>query len=468
MERHPLLTELEALSSGTRSWPDSEKTKRHHYIPAFVLRNFESKQVGGLVRLDLKTGRTTRLGARDAAVEKSLYRVRGGNSASHNRVEAFLSVVENHAAPAVQRLVSDPSAMKSEDRLTIAIFVALQEQRSPGGLARIEEISRYAADKFSTEVLFDERAYRAAYRAGRVDGDQVLSDSEIEARRQSTLASYGNRPPDYHLSESHSLHVIAEIWEQLASMLLKLRWTALTTDSVPFVIGDRGLSMVDTTRPRGARAGAAWRSSAQAQTFVPLSPSLCLMFSDGSPDGLTHRQLSDRETNRLNLAAYGWANASVFGSSYQVLQLLRRTAKERPRDVPKLGPIGAVPPGWTPPPPSVHRALERLAGLNLGTDGPRFRPADWTDVAGTLVCRWTACTGSASSRRPLFTPHFFGTRSEPGSHSLVWRRWLAAVPRMQRPPTGGRGASEYGGACGPARKNGPRWPPKPGSGPCAY
>jgi hypothetical protein len=67
--------------------------------------------------------------------------VKGPDDKFTNAVEAWLGIVEHHAAPALERVLAAMSKPSYPDRITIAFYLALQEGRTPRGLQIVQNAS---------------------------------------------------------------------------------------------------------------------------------------------------------------------------------------------------------------------------------------------------------------------------------------------------------------------------------------
>jgi hypothetical protein len=127
-------------------------------LPTRALRRASRRQERQASQLDTQTAITQRVSIKVAATRHRFYAVESTESPQDNRIESLLSLVEHHAAESIARLLEAPETMDEFDQIDIAIFVALQVQRTPTSLKRTEELilqtrERCSENTFTTPPL---------------------------------------------------------------------------------------------------------------------------------------------------------------------------------------------------------------------------------------------------------------------------------------------------------------------------
>jgi Protein of unknown function (DUF4238) len=176
----PLFQELESIIE-CDDWGrfDRSKAKRQHFIPLFLLSRFTSLGRNGnerLCQLDVRTGRPRWVGPQTAASRRHFYAI-DNERGDKNRLEAFLALVEGHAAPALARLLEAPGEFSDADRATLCFFLALMNARTPGAIHRTQSMSKVLMKAMLGTQLSDSEVFARDYRK-HVDGDE--SDEELE------------------------------------------------------------------------------------------------------------------------------------------------------------------------------------------------------------------------------------------------------------------------------------------------
>lgn len=116
---------------------------RHHYVPQFYLRRF-ANQKNQLRAFRRSTREMSRIGVRQAASEIGFYDVKESEDYSKEFVEELLGQkVENFAALAFQRL-DETWPPSEEDRVWLALFMAVQIVRTPEQRFMMNEIADLA------------------------------------------------------------------------------------------------------------------------------------------------------------------------------------------------------------------------------------------------------------------------------------------------------------------------------------
>jgi hypothetical protein len=120
--------------------------------------------------------------------------------------------------------------------------------------------------------------------------------------------------------------------EITTDVIRELPWTLFHTESRAFVCSDRPITMHDPTPP-DPWSGAAWLSSPNVITTVPLSSTCCLRICHGDRSHWTTRRVQ-LQVEAINLRTYGWASRFVYGSSADLLQRLHVYASAHPELIP--------------------------------------------------------------------------------------------------------------------------------------
>jgi len=178
----PLFQHLKAISAGARPFPET-RARRHHYNPRLIIRGFVGRDEGGaqsLFRLDAQTGAPKRTSVDNAGSELRYYQFRDEDGREHNRVETFFSIVETHAAEALNRLLAQPRELSEPDRATLSFFFALLDGRTPAGVDRSAAFNDTTMRLLLATECADPTAFAARYRSAIGEA----SDEEIEATRR--------------------------------------------------------------------------------------------------------------------------------------------------------------------------------------------------------------------------------------------------------------------------------------------
>jgi Protein of unknown function (DUF4238) len=317
-----LAAHLRDVGMGKKTLPLFDRSRRHHFIPQFILRRFADPGTGLLHQLDIETGKITQPGPRGAGWEPKLYRVTDDMGRENDYLEGFFALVEMHAADSIRRLHDDAVGLSEGDRANISLFLALQEGRTPGGHDRmLEQVTTMG--RLQLEVLLENPD---AFRKKRWRGH---SASELDRLRRDSLASLRAGRLKLRATKELTLRLILDTWLERAAPIHAMSWVALRADGDEFVIGDRVVTMVDPT-PRFPWSGNGWLSSPNAYATVPLSPNLCLRLNQPGRWAPIAERKTSRQIQRTNLRSYGWADRYVYGHSRKVLEDLHELARAEP------------------------------------------------------------------------------------------------------------------------------------------
>jgi hypothetical protein len=333
----PLIAQLRQIGSGEQSLPPSF-ARRHHFVPAFALAQFAQPpgtRDGWLHQLDVRSGRPQRTRPDDAAFVRDLYTYEDRNGELSKSVEAFFSIVESHAAVALDRLRVDPDALSPQDRETIAFFLALQESRTPEGLIRAQQMRQVAFEIKASMDLSNAESFRRAFASEHVNALSLAEAEELRLRLQQQLL---DGRVSYEAPRTGAMKQIVSASADLAASIYSLDWTVLVADGdAEFVTSDRPISMVDLT-PEYPWSGNAWNSSPGAISFYPLSPGMGLFIKPGGDCGYGLATSGPDQVRRLNLMTYGWAERFIYGRSQEVVCRVRRQASSHASEVARRRP----------------------------------------------------------------------------------------------------------------------------------
>jgi hypothetical protein len=321
--------------------------RRHHYVPSFLLARWATPQrrKGKLATLAVATGHTAMTKPDNVALVPELYTLNADGGGLDRKIETFMSVIEQYAADPIKRLGAAPEGITDEDRWTVAFFLALQQGRTPPGLADHERLAVFAAKEFlrARRARLDD--FEAVAAAHRRHINPAASDDEIRAfaeeQKQAMLDPDGPvQPAPEAAFQSLALNV-----SQIAMTVAALDWTLLTSEE-EFIENDRGLAMWDPNLP--ATRGNMWESSATAETTVPLAPHVCLKLTPRD-SGYAVMPADAATVDAINLRTYGWAAEKVFGTSTGVVRDVHAKAQADPASVP------------APVAPKIHESALRPA-----------------------------------------------------------------------------------------------------------
>ncbi|HEY5053373.1 MAG TPA: DUF4238 domain-containing protein [Solirubrobacterales bacterium] len=301
---------MREIGAGRRRMPESE-AKRHHIVPRFLLARFAEPpgdNDGHLAQLDTTSGATARVSVRTAATRHRFYSVRSTEAEKDNRIESLIGLVEDHAAEAMDLLLECPERMGDHDRIAIAIFIALQVQRTPKALARAEAMIRETAEAVLREQVGDPGTFARAARGQGVE----LSAAQLERMRHELRRAMAE-------GRLRAKYVREEAWRGMVDNLLEagrhpleMEWYLLRAGEGEYVASDNGISVVRN-------------ADGELETALPLSPDACLVLT-GQGDGLKRIRVPGEAVADLNLRTYADAERFIFGHDQGVVTKVRDLA----------------------------------------------------------------------------------------------------------------------------------------------
>lgn len=399
----PVHRAMESVLAGARLLPESQ-AKRHHFVPAMILRNFACDAESSRVfQLDRRRGAPLRVSIIKAASRRHFYTLSDADGTRHRRLESWLAEVEGHAAQAVRALTADPAAVTRADAATIAYFIAMLMVRTPAAAeAEHRRVDQAMRIKLACR-LADAEAF-----AEKHDGDEALRLRVLEQLRDGSI--------EFPEEGRVGLRTGFDRLGTDAQLIYQLHWTLLTAAEGSFITSDRGVAMHDP-EPPWPWTGNGLNSSPAAETMVPLASDACLLLTpSGSRAGRAARRVGQAEVDSINLRTFGWADRHLFGESQAAIDRVRSLARAAPRRAPRPRPTRNVLILPAAPGQECFATANRRRGWpdRVPVEGVlhdyRVLEADENPVDVCLDV-WTTVAGRGAGRRPMLkvlrreTPH---------------------------------------------------------------
>jgi uncharacterized protein DUF4238 len=134
------------------------RPKRHHFVPRAYLARFA---FGDSVLVRQRDSKIFRANPVNVAVECGFYDLADGSGKRSSRIEEVLAGVDGTAIAAMRSIdrTDEPPSAGTDERLALAVFLALQNTRTPEQRERIlfpERVADYARDRELTKELMAE------------------------------------------------------------------------------------------------------------------------------------------------------------------------------------------------------------------------------------------------------------------------------------------------------------------------
>jgi hypothetical protein len=314
--------------------------KRHHYVPAFLLRRFTEDPTNKkslLWRLGKDSGKPERANPRNEAVIGHYNTFVFEDGRRDGFAEGTLSQIDGAAADAIKQL-TEAGQLDDEQRVTLAFFVVLAKSRTPLGRSWLRFTDELLAKTMMETRLSHTEGFGAFW--ARATGDELSSD-EAEAKRLELLADVTEGRLIIESPHSREVAMMFMALDKTAPIVAeRLTWTVLRAPlGSQFILGDTPLAIYDP-RPRVPQGGVGFLSSDYVQTTLPLDPATCLLLKPG--EKLWDEDEAEPEVvEGINLRSYAWAQQAIYGSSQHavtdVRSLVKRKRQQLARYRPKAG-----------------------------------------------------------------------------------------------------------------------------------
>jgi hypothetical protein len=306
----PLAQAMHDIGAGRRKWPSNPEKKRHHFVPRFILDSYATSDGGAtrrLVQLDKTTGGALKVRPEEAASRQRFYAVESDESPRDNRIEDFLSLVEGYAADPIRTLLERTMELTEADRTTIALMLALQERRTPFGIAQAGKAVEQFGREQMAALAHDPRAFAEMWRKSAPDRS---SPADIEMARLEVLAIATEGRLHLRNQREQGLLTMMDGWLLAAETLDLMHWHLLRpAPGTEFIQNDQGVARPDAS-----------------MRFFPLAPDACLLVCEGSRSLSIHGS-TPQGTIEANLAIYGWAERFIFVRARKALTNTHAAAK---------------------------------------------------------------------------------------------------------------------------------------------
>jgi hypothetical protein len=304
---------------------------KQHYVPSFLLARWATPQNrrGKLTQLNVTSGMVESRKAGNVATEPELYTIDANTPSPNRSIEALLGLFETNAADPIKNLATLPTTISDNDRLTIAMFLAFQQGRTPTGLTEHLHVAQMAVERSLHEFLRD-RDKVAAYVRAHINPN--TRDNDIKAWATSEIKAFKSGTRFIEMPPEAPFQAMLKSVSPVASCVASLDWTLLESARGEFVTNDRGLAMHDPELRDGQ--GHAWSSSPAAETTFPVAPNTCLKLTPGNA-GFSVRQATADDVVEINLRTYGWADKLIFGTDAEAVKGVRQSALTEPTKVVK-------------------------------------------------------------------------------------------------------------------------------------
>ena len=309
--------------------PDS---KRHHFIPQFILRNFSVHSAAKnptVWRLDKVSGRIHENGINNEAVIGHFNRLEAGDAPN---VEKDFAAIESVCKPAFDKVIAREGLTETDAEL-ISLFSVLQERRTPRARQQTTELMEHGM-----RVIAELEAAKGTGVRDMVQSQlgREPTDDEVKAAQDELVADLSAGRVVLQASPDHEILSPFVAADNIAKEVMsKMRLTCLHAVGAEFVLSDHPVCMVDPIVPRDRGIG--WMSTPYTQVTFPISRSVCLIFRPGPP-GFAHVDAKADLVSDINMRSYAFAQGSIYGSSQRWVQDCRTAAKRNRSKVLKYEP----------------------------------------------------------------------------------------------------------------------------------
>lgn len=261
--------------------------KRHHYVPQFHLRRFGFGDGNGQIhRFDKTDGSIARASVKGSAYEDDYYTLPAPDGSRDTGIEAMFSRVESNAAPATARLLAlgagQRHAISDDDRIAVALYLALLHGRVPGAREPVEDLADFMGKLWLDMQLSNPEAHRAgAVKRGAEDNPEQIEADPVEMLESLRAGTWKVKPPEgWSMLQPLDIAI-----KELGPRLTAMNWYLVPRHAAPFfVIGDHPV-VPCRTEDHSPHQGVGIGTSG-VEVIVPLSSEVLMILKDEDHDGL--------------------------------------------------------------------------------------------------------------------------------------------------------------------------------------
>jgi len=279
-------------------------SRRQHFVPYFYLKEFSP---GFVYRKGESSPRYTKK-ARNISVRKDYY----GKSADDLifPLDKMNSVIENEAAPIIDRLKDDVTTITRGDWITLSYFFANMQVRNPYYIESFRQTFRQLTNQV-TEMA--ERMMQS-YQKARAEGKEfhLPEEPNISGERKYSLEELKKSveeldAPDGHIkiAEQSYYHIrdIASYIQQMSLHVIK------APGSHFFVTTDTPLVLYSLSS--GTPLGAGW-ANRDAMAMIPIHPKYCFMLAYRGQPSIYSNILTPTDVHLWNVNLMKYASYEVY------------------------------------------------------------------------------------------------------------------------------------------------------------
>jgi hypothetical protein len=301
--------------------------KRHHYLPGLLLRRFaesSGKREGLVWRLDKVSGHPRPVAPKYEAALPHYYRLEHPDGTSDSRPEDLLASIENATAPILQRLERGEKPTDA-DRAWLALFIVLQHRRTPVARGWLNFLDEFASTLMTEVSLANKESFHRRARSA----EPNMTFEEVEEMRLELLADLQSGHARIESTPSREVAAMFVAADKVAEVLvMDFAWGVIRAPaSKQFVLPDMGITLYDPT-PRMPASGLGFGSSPNTETVLPVDPAFAIALTPGPPVW-KDASVDEAAVEEVNLRAYAWSDAAVYGQSQKAVTDIRRLARQK-------------------------------------------------------------------------------------------------------------------------------------------
>lgn len=249
------------------------QSKRHHYVPKFLIDQFKDQYDGQIWAYDIAENRSFKTNPINCSVIKHYYSFENEDGFKDDRIEKWLADIEGVAAGIVQEIRQGRFNLTIDELEHLIYFICLLNFRNPFFRNSIHKFKEHSWRIIASALASNEPLLTTYIKiheretGSKFDGDiGKLQDFMKDASRGKMQAH-----------PNCSLELVIEVTNDIYDLIKQMNWLfVVAPKDASFILGDHPFSLFHPVNLPSRPIGLAMR---ETEIQVPLTPEICLVGS---------------------------------------------------------------------------------------------------------------------------------------------------------------------------------------------
>jgi hypothetical protein len=298
-----------------------EKARKHHYISQGYMRGFSDVKNQLYVK-DKKNNSIRPTSPKGVAYLKDYYMVDTVDEKDSAEIEETLATIESVCIPILKKLASG-SDLTNPEWADLAIYIGLQNGRTPFAKARMENVATIVATNLVKQKLAD--AYNNPAIFKEIADDFEKAHPEIPRLTKEKIKEWILKPGPLANLKMDTGNYVTQFFQNahhIADGLLGLKWEVYHAPEESSFISSDNPIVIEIKRELAPNEVLAIMLKGSVRYF-PINSKTCLVMSEGR-DGrkILHTKISKKKVRKINKLIYNQAKRYVISGNENLISSL--------------------------------------------------------------------------------------------------------------------------------------------------